>query len=887
MLDDLVFFGWQRLGGALKGEPHAGRLRAKVKLEARAVETGEAQSAEVEFEFYGPRDVLGFLTGAVTGVSPAAGAQSAEETMCAFVELGAPDVPWRYTPVPRDAVHADAWQPWIVLVVGPTNQVALQPGGRVSIAHDVLMKHPLAQSARWAHVQQTNPPAPAQSHLVSRLLSPYDMAPNTDYLAVVVPAFTANGTPAWSGGDAEVELPVYYSWRFRTGDAGDFKDLALRLRARNIDDAQVAQVGRGDLEYPLPVAANVVTVRSALVPPSAVPPSGVDPDGPAPADVTAANVAMRLPATDAQGRHIVQLPRYGETWVADPLQPPAGWGAILNGEPRHRIAAGLGLWCGVAKQDLITDAARERAAGLFVAAQRMRALTAGLAAGGSLWTRHLPASPENRLALFGPALARVAATDAAGGGATVLSAITDRDNGRSNGRPMPPALLSSAARRMLRPGTARARQAKPGALAPAAIIAAANSCSRLVPVRRPAEAPDGGKSQRGLPHADFLGSDLGLGDSRNVFGAPDDAALARSLTDAGADPDFLGVVPRARWAELLRAVVSPSGRRPTDATLAALRDRAVDDPQDTGLGRLQEALGREPPPRARCRPVDLARLDKALQDAFRPDRNGVAARRVLDTIAGLDPAEPFAPPEICPDLDLPAWRFLRDEGRKWLLLGREGIQPDDVIALGTNPRFVNAFLAGLNTQALGEMRWRNIPVRSRCTPLRRFWERVTPATAALPSAPTTDIVGIHKWTVNQPLGHPDHAPDPDQTRQLVLVFRTELFRRYPRTLVYLTPATKNAAGKPDWMKDATFAQNTAPVFTGEIDEDLVFFGFPVKPEALSDLWVVVEEAPPGYRFGVAKLAASAKPDGGGAAHDAFALPTRVLFRGDQFLGSPL
>jgi hypothetical protein len=510
---------------------------------------------------------------------------------------------------------------------------------------------------------------------------------------------------------------------------------------------------------------------------------------------------------------------------------------------------------------------------LFIAAQRIRALTAGLAAGGSLWTRRLPATPADRLALFGPALARVAASDA--GGSTVLSSVTDPYNGSNNGRPMPPALLSSAARRMLRPGTARARQAQAGALAPSAIIAAANSCARLAPVLRPAESKDGGKSQRGLPHADFLAADFGRGDQRSVFGAADEASLSRAIGDAGGDPGALHTVPPAHWPELMRAMFPPSGHPADDATIAALRD-VRGNPQENGLGALQEALGGIDTPRRRCRPVDIAKLDAILQDAFRPDRNGVAARRVLDTISGLDPAEPFAPPEICPDLDLPAWRFLREQARNWLLLGREGIQPDDVIALSTNPRFINAFLAGLNTQALGEMRWRNIPVRSRCTPLRRFWERIAPAT----SAPATDIVGIHKWNVNQPLGHPDHAPDPNQTRQLVMVFRTELFRRYPRTLVYLTPAAKNAAGKPDWWQPATFAPNTAPVLTGEIDEDLVFFGFPVKPEDLADLWVVVEEAPPGYRFYPSKLAGA---DGGTAAKAAFVLPTRVLFRGDQFL----
>src|ERR1700745_1571561 len=105
-MKDLIFYGWERAGGALQGVMNAGRVKSTVKLEARAVETGEAQSADVAFEFYGPRDVAGFLAGAVTSTSPVAGAQSAEETMCAFVELGAPDVPWRYVPVPA---AGDAW----------------------------------------------------------------------------------------------------------------------------------------------------------------------------------------------------------------------------------------------------------------------------------------------------------------------------------------------------------------------------------------------------------------------------------------------------------------------------------------------------------------------------------------------------------------------------------------------------------------------------------------------------------------------------------------------------------------------------------------------------------------------------------------------------------
>ena len=46
-----------------------------------------------------------------------------------------------------------------------------------------------------------------------------------------------------------------------------------------------------------------------------------------------------------------------------------------------------------------------------------------------------------------------------------------------------------------------------------------------------------------------------------------------------------------------------------------------------------------------------------------------------------------------------------------------------MIALESNAIFIDAYLAGLNTQLLGELRWRNIPVATGCTPIRRFWDR--------------------------------------------------------------------------------------------------------------------------------------------------------------------
>ena len=41
---------------------------------------------------------------------------------------------------------------------------------------------------------------------------------------------TTDLTPAWTAGDSEVRLPVYFSWDFATGPSGDFESLARLLR---------------------------------------------------------------------------------------------------------------------------------------------------------------------------------------------------------------------------------------------------------------------------------------------------------------------------------------------------------------------------------------------------------------------------------------------------------------------------------------------------------------------------------------------------------------------------------------------------------------------------------------------------------------------------------
>ena len=124
----------------------------------------------------------------------------------------------------------------------------------------------LVDSWAWVHAQvaasnlaQTNPTTlkddirsnPERS--LSRLLCPRILQPNTNYIACVVPTFelgrraglgeeikdteltaTTALKPAWSltpTAPTSVRLPVYYQWRFRTGEGGDFESLVRLLRA--------------------------------------------------------------------------------------------------------------------------------------------------------------------------------------------------------------------------------------------------------------------------------------------------------------------------------------------------------------------------------------------------------------------------------------------------------------------------------------------------------------------------------------------------------------------------------------------------------------------------------------------------------------------------------
>src|SRR5262249_20723429 len=268
-----------------------------------------------------------------------------------------------------------------------------------------------------------------------------------------------------------------------------------------------------------------------------------------------------------------------------------------------------------------------------------------------------------------------------------------------------------------------------------------------------------------------------------------------------------------------------------------------DDDFPRGLDAVFHARESELP----CRPVDLAELGRRVSAAVDPTvDHPLVVDRVLGTLSGLK--EPrLAPPQLAPELALPMWKFLDEQARDWLLAGAGDLPLHSVVAVQTNPVFVDAFLTGANHQALGELRWRNIPIETGWTPLRRFWQRIAFATGPEGGHADTDIRPHLSWSAGSALGALSHQVDSAGARQLVIVFRTELFRRFPATVVYLTPAAQDGAGNPVWTStpdtDVDTVPRVHPTMTGSVGPDVVFFGFPVPPGAGRDHWIVLEEPP--------------------------------------------
>lgn len=627
----------------------------------------------------------------------------------------------------------------------------------------------------------------------------------------------------------------------------------------------------------------------------------------------------QLVDTYAPPRRIIPMPPYGRPWLPDPDSIENGWPDRLNDDPRFRGIAGLGTWMAVEGQEALMDAAVRQAGALREAAQRVSCLALGLLAAGRLWDRRLPDDKNEQLRIWGPILARMVTT----GGDTVLRRITSgtspltpacfsgaaqrllRDrathtrrvggvdgdpDGEARGVDRREALdiLNEA-----QPLPSRAPAGLPHMDAIGALVGVrtveeelgldeavlqeirASLAALVQEVVNEHRAGDPGL-RRELAARLFDAYVQTLQDALARFGL---SCEGRQLAERMAQDLGLRLSAFAPWEEVFvtfleEVLDSLDARRRLDAALllgvrrCMFQDRCrdylerIDVPQreafcDDLLANLP------PPPQQEQTPIDLGKLHEIIAGALNPHLPTAPARvRVRATIGGLDLAR-LVRPEFPIGLNFPTWELLRQYDQEWLLPGVSALEKDSITALQTNPAFIDAYMVGINSQFIGEMVWRDLPVARDCTPLRMFWGAVDYKSGQRQA----DIEPLREWAkapeidigdlVHQTVQPAD--PQNSSGNRLVIVFRSDLFRRYPGTLVYLfkpqpgdvlddwLKATPDL-GKVEAAKPPATRRFYGPTFVGVLTPEVTFFAFDVRPETLDKYWLMLGEPPAELRF---------------------------------------
>src|SRR5262245_7653704 len=818
--------------------------------------------------FYGPGDVIGLDPEQVVRYEPLPGTADFEPHCFPAIEFDRADFPWLFTPARPDS--QGRLRPWLVLVVVRQQPgVALLPPRNQSLpmleiktpARPGVELADLSESYLWAHAQVTGVErsdlaaalASEPGRTVSRLLAPRRLDPLTDYVACVVPAFevgrqaglgqTVSATtlePAWASGadaPAEILLPVYVSWTFRTGAARDFEALARRLKPNQLPpDAgkRAMDISRpGFVMSPDPsTKCQPITLglEGALRPLG-----GKSDEWPNQTRLpfqTALASILGTPweLSTTAGSHadpILAPPVYG-CWhaAAHIVSPSPGWLNELNLDPRLRASAAMGTQVIQQQQEQLMASAWAQLGDIERINQRLRQAQLSRAVNTMYHAKALNRLSEGVLMnVIAPAQSRVTVSDQTG--SLMLAQMLA-------GSPVPAAALSVPLRRMLRPrGAMNRRYVRAGVrgIQPLFTLFNVTTTGLQADPTRGAITVDAVSS--GIPTQIAIVRDHRTGEVRQEL-----------FVQNPGPPPFLqrptvGLLqmiqqfrPSSLWSGALQFLPTTS---PDFA--AAVRDHhqylstlftAV-----AGFSRFSvDAVDLKAAVLARLAPA--ATVADAAQSAMDRGSPGLLSGDALDPIMDA------------PSFPQPMYEALRVVSQDFFP-GLERVPPDTVQLLQSNPKFIESFMVGLNTEMGRELLWRGYPTDQRGTYFQNFWDR-TPSPGA---TPTVDIPPIHQWGARA-LG--TTAVGGDAT--LVLLIRGELLRRYPGTIIYAIKALMHDGRRvlaTDFPSEATAPTEAYPVFRGTLDPDVTFLGFDLtKDEAVADpgWFFVLQQQPTEPRFGL-------------------------------------
>lgn len=838
------FLPWVRSGlaSAAKTQPTQNFVSMQVGLTVNTTAT-----TPVAVRLYGPGQVTGIDPRAITRMEPTPGSVSFEPNYFPVVEFATPDFPWTFSPaVPSGA----ALRPWLCLVA-----VKVQPGVTITPRGNSL---PLLQFSApaapvselpnldeitsWAHAQVNGGTASALTAAggLSRIICPRQLEPNAAYLACLVPTYNAGVQagiyPDLPGDDSDVTLawsasttvpfalPLYAYWTFNTGEAGDFASLARRLRAPSAPLA----VGLAPMEESAPgfgmpaFPGLALSLEGALKAPqtnSTAWPTGVQSQF--------ASALGPILTPPARPDPIVTPPTYG-VWPAAGTQPM--WLHDLNFDPRMRAAAGFGVRAVRADQENLIASAWDQFQQLRQANQRLRQFQLARVVAQRTLTRHVNAleGSGSFLQLTRPMHTRLRVT--LGTTATLNSHLTA--SRVSTGAVAP------AFRRLARRRGPLGRKLFALASSPSQIVERLNQVagtSRALAIVAHLIAPAGTV----LLDAVSASTSATLLTATAVSAAPGwgGGAIAAPAPGSPAPPPRLPT----SWKN---DPTSPVWLRPGVKTFPLA-------PEFPSV--FSDYLQMEARFRAAATQVVNYVDQKTALTSDEPERPQLAATLSIAqslVVAAVDPAKtlvaraaaqlvlPSAGDPLRPQIGAPVFtRPMSLALTPQQILPGVGAVPDETAALlVTNPRFVEAYMVGLNDELRRELAWRQYPVVSTDTFFANFWS----------SSP--DIPPIASWLANAPLGS---NADTDNA-QAVLLVRGELLRRFPNTVITAVPATGTTAQRQLGPNEIT------PTFRGSIDPDMTFFGFPFTGAIATaglGYYFVLAEHPSEPRFGLAATVA--------------------------------
>lgn len=239
--------------------------------------------------------------------------------------------------------------------------------------------------------------------------------------------------------------------------------------------------------------------------------------------------------------------------------------------------------------------------------------------------------------------------------------------------------------------------------------------------------------------------------------------------------------------------------------------------------------------------------------AKRRERLGVAktaaTTRLALTAGGEPPPLPEPPatelPRFAPEFPYPMYELLRDYFQDALLPGMSQVPDNAVALLETNRTFIEGFLAGLNHEMSRELLWRGFPADLGGSYFRRFWD-----SRGAGALPRDDIRPMREWGADGGLGSHGTGAAP---RELVLLIRGDLLRRYPNAAVY--------AAKGVWSngRRELSGEEKYPLFRATQPPDINLLGFDLsEAEARgadtetgdAGWFFVLQEQPTEARFGL-------------------------------------